>query len=233
MVDSTARPNTPPLSRALVLGVVSTLLLIGYGVFRIPTTSRLSVGASALILVIYALLGWLLPVRIAHRNATILAVACGAGLLAGAIFAGEILLEYLLLPTDNTPFGLVEFGLVFCIYGGASGWLTARGARLRAGVLGAVITAIISSLIWGLVIFVVLYLFAGTVRQDAVFHAEGNYDDFRRSGMTDFNAFIMEDFLGATFFHLLLGPFVASILGTIGGLVGIGLRRFQRSSSRT
>lgn len=115
------------------------------------------------------------------------------------------------------------------MYGSASGWLTARGARLRGGVLGAVVTAIISSLIWCLVIFVSFYLFAGTLRQAAVFQAEGNYDDFRRSWMTDFNAFIMEDFLGATFFHLLLGPLVASALGTIGGLVGISLRRLRQS----
>ena len=228
MVTSPARPITLPLSRALVLGAVSALLLIGYGVLRVPTTELLSVGA-ALILVIYALLGWLLPSRIARHNVAIVAVACGAGLLAGAIFAGETLLEYLILPTDNTPFGLVEFGLVFLIYGGASGWLTARGARLRGGVLGAVVTAIISSLIWCLVIFVSFYLFAGTLRQAAVSQAEGNYDDFRRSGMTDFNAFIMEDFLGATFFHLLLGPLAASALGTIGGLVGISLRRLRQS----
>ena len=67
------------------------------------------------------------------------------------------------------------------------------------------------------------------MRQDAVFRAEGNYDDFRRSGMTDFNAFIMEDFLGASFFHLLLGPLLAGVVGTIGGLVGLGLRRLRRS----
>src|SRR5436853_4882625 len=95
MVTSSAGSITLPFFRALVLGAVSALLLIGYGVLRIPTTELLSVGAAALILVIYALLGWLLPSRIARHNVAIVAVACGAGLLAGAIFAGETLLEYL------------------------------------------------------------------------------------------------------------------------------------------
>jgi hypothetical protein len=38
--------------------------------------------------------------------------------------------------------------------------------------------------------------------------------------MTDFNAFIVQDFWGAGFFHLLLSPIIASILGSIGGLFG-------------
>jgi hypothetical protein len=47
--------------------------------------------------------------------------------------------------------------------------------------------------------------------------------------MSDFNAFIMEDFLGATFFHLLLGPLLASLLGLLGGLTGKGIRWLRRS----
>jgi hypothetical protein len=66
----------------------------------------------------------------------------------------------------------------------------------------------------------VFYLFYGTARQSQVFRAEGNYEDFQRSAMSDFNAFIMEDFLGATFFHLILEPLLASLLGIIGGLAG-------------
>lgn len=216
------------LSLELVLAAVMALVLIAYGMLRFPATSLLSVSTAACILAIYAVLGWLLANRIAQHNRALVAVAQRAGLLAGIVFAGEILLEYLLLPADNTLFGLVEFGLVFLIYAGASGWLTARGNRLRAGVLGAVATAMISSLIWCIALFVVFYLFTGTARQVAVFRAEGNYDDFQRSGMGDFNAFIMEDFLGATFFHLLLGPLLAAALGAIGGLIGMVLGRLRR-----
>ena len=46
--------------------------------------------------------------------------------------------------------------------------------------------------------------------------------------MSDFNAFIVEDFMGATFFHLLLGLLVAAVLGVLGGLLGKAAVRFQK-----
>jgi hypothetical protein len=49
--------------------------------------------------------------------------------------------------------------------------------------------------------------------------------------MTDFNAFIIEDFLGAGFFHLLLGSILATMLGAIGGLLGKGLFRIKKNRS--
>jgi hypothetical protein len=49
--------------------------------------------------------------------------------------------------------------------------------------------------------------------------------------MTDFNTFIMEDLLGAGFFHLLLGPILAAILGILGGLLGQGLTKISRRVS--
>jgi hypothetical protein len=140
----------------------------------------------------------------------------------------EPLLEYSLLPADNTMYGLFEFGLVFLIYAGTSGLLTYRRYRLREGVLGAVVAALFSSLIWCIITLAVFYLFYDSARQTLVFCAEGNYEDFQRSGMSDFNAVIMEDFLGATFFHLLLGPLLASLLGMLGSLAGQGLRWLRR-----
>jgi hypothetical protein len=37
--------------------------------------------------------------------------------------------------------------------------------------------------------------------------------------MADFNTFMMEDAFGGCFFHFLLDPILASILGVIGGVV--------------
>jgi hypothetical protein len=173
-----------------------------------------------LVLMLYALVGWTILPRIEQRNPAMFRLAIGVGLLAGVIFVVETLLEYSLLPADNTAFGLIEFGLVFLIYASTSGLLTYRRYHLREGVLGAVVAALFSSLIWCVATLAVFYLFYGSARQSLVFRAEGNFEDFQRSGMSDFNAFIMEDFLGATFSHLLLGPLPASLLGIIGGLVG-------------
>ena len=46
--------------------------------------------------------------------------------------------------------------------------------------------------------------------------------------MRDFDTFIMEDLMGATFFHLLLGLLMAAVLGAFGGLLGKLLARFQK-----
>jgi hypothetical protein len=221
-------PRHARLAWGFVLGAMATLLLVGYSWLRTPTTNVLSVAAATLVLVLYAAFGkWIVP-RVARRNPAILDVAVRAGLLAGGLFVGEMLLESLLLPADNTVWGWVEFGAVFMVYAGASGWLTYRRHRLRAGVLGAVVTALISSLIWCIALWALFQLLAGTARQEQVFRAEGSYEDLARSGLADFNAFITEDFLGATFYHLLLGPLLASVLGVIGGLVGQGRRRLRK-----
>jgi hypothetical protein len=54
--------------------------------------------------------------------------------------------------------------------------------------------------------------------------------------MNDFNIFIVEDFMGAVFFHSLLGPIVADILGFLGGVVGrfiASLRKKQIADAKT
>jgi hypothetical protein len=229
MATAPARWRPLRLPIGVALGALAALLLIGYGVVLVPTTSLLSVVAAALVLMLYAVVGWTILPRIEQHNPVVLGLAMWAGLLAGVIFVVETLLEYSVLPADNTAFGLIEFGLVFLIYAGTSGLLTYRRYRLREGVLGAVVAALLSSLIWCIITLAVFYLFYGSARQTQVFCAEGNYEDFQRSGMSDFNAFIMEDFLGATFFHLLLGPLLASLLGLRGGLAGKGIRWLRRS----
>jgi hypothetical protein len=65
-------------------------------------------------------------------------------------------------------------------------------------------------------------------RQEQVLAAEGTYTDFARSGMSDLSAFVMEDFLGAGFFHLILGLMLAVILGTMGVAIGKGIARIKK-----
>ena len=59
----------------------------------------------------------------------------------------------------------------------------------------------------------------GTARQEQVLAADQVFEDFKQSGMTDLRAFVMQDYLGGVFFHLLLGLVVAGILGMVGALV--------------
>ena len=63
------------------------------------------------------------------------------------------------------------------------------------------------------------YAFIGTARQEQVLAADQVLEDFKRSGMTDLRAFVMQDYLGGVFSRLLLGLIAAGILGMMGALV--------------
>ncbi len=205
---------------AVLLGIA--LVLLGW--LLVPTTNLLSVGGALLVLFIYGLVGYL---GFSRLGPEILGLITLFGLLAAAVFAGEILLEYAVLPGDNTAWGIIEFGLVFVLYFLSSLVMAYRSRSMRDGILAALVSAMLSSVVWLIVLLLTFYIFRGTARQEQVFMAEGDYEDFARSGLKDFSAFVMEDFFGAAFFHLLLAPLIAGILGVLGGLLGKGLAQLK------
>jgi hypothetical protein len=224
MTSSTPATFTNWFSKGFLLVVLSGLALVFLGRFLAPAASLLSLAGAGLVLVLYGLAGWF-GFRRLHPE--ILTLAGFFGLLAGAIFAAEICLEYVLLPQDNTRWGLIEFGGVFAVYFFSSLIAAQKNKSLRAGLLTAVVSAMLSSAIWLSFLLLTFYLFQGSARQAAVFRAEGTEADFARSGMSDFTTFVMEDLYGAGFFHLLLAPCFAVILGMLGGLAGKGLAHFK------
>jgi hypothetical protein len=151
------------------------------------------------------------------------------GLAAGAIYGSEILLEYAILPdtTLNIRLGWMEYGSVLALYFLAALWTSAQAGSVKPGVWAAFWSSILASLIWLAVLLLATEIFWGTARQHQVFLAEGDYEDFAHSGMTDFNAFTMQDLRGASFFHLLLGPVTALIVGAAGGLAGKYIHRWR------
>jgi len=189
--------------------------------------SLLSVLAAATVLIIYAWIGPRAVAFVELRSPTA-RLAIGCGLLAGLIFAAEIVTEYVLLPRDNSSYGLVEFGSVFAIYAAVGAIVTARGEPLSRAICGAIITAIISSLIWCICLLAIFYLFEGTARQTSVLLSEGDFDDFRRSGMASFSTFMVEDLFGAVFFHLLLDPMIAMLLACASWFAVQGTRLISR-----
>lgn len=213
------------LQRWLTAVPAAGLALLAIGMFFAPETRPLRLAPAAVMLVIYALASrWALPWA-ANKGNFSLRLALQFGLLAGALYAAEILLEYLLLPADNSLYGIVEFSLVFLAYL-VCGLAAARQAgTLRSGAVTASTAALISTLIWWLALLAATYLFWGTTRQVQVFRAEGSFEDFTRSGMSSFSAFLVEDQGGAGFFHLLLGPILAGLLGLVGALFGKRLHR--------
>jgi hypothetical protein len=228
-MQSTASSVLPNyLQKSLLFAVLVALALVVAGRLFVPATSLISTTAASAILLAYGGIAALCPIRLHRRHPEILRWAVIFGLLAGAVFAGEIILEYILLPTDNRQYGMVEFGTVFALYFASAFVSALRSLSIKNAALTSVTSAFIASLIWVITVLAVFYAFRGSPRQALVLRAEGDYDDFARSGMSDFNAFIMEDFMGATFFHLLLGPLVAAVLGVLGGLLGKAIASFQK-----
>ena len=219
------------LQKVLLFGVLIALALVITGRLLVPATSFISLAAASASLMLYGGMAAWGPARLHRRHPAILRAAIPFGLLAGAVFAGEIILEYVLLPSNNSRFGQVEFGMVFGLYFASALVAAVRTCSVKNGVLTSAASAFIASLIWVITVLTVFYVFRGSTQQALVLRAEGDYEDFTRSGMTDFNAFIMEDFMGATFFHLLLGPLAAAGLGVGGGLLGQGIARLQKKGA--
>lgn len=206
----------------IALGTAAGLTLVGYGVAEHPHASLLSVAVATVILIGYGALGFALK-RL--RLSADLRASCIAGLAAGAVFAGEIVLEYVYLPPNNVVWGYAEFGTVFLIYALVAGWVAWRGLTIGAAVRVAVVAAVISSLIWCIVLLSTFYAYEGTSTQTAVLIAEGDPQDFLRSGMSDYRTFLIEDLFGATFFHVLLGPIIAATLGLLSSVPVLAFRR--------
>jgi hypothetical protein len=221
--------NLSSLRVVFVLGILCALGLVGCGKVLIPATNDLSAAAAVLVLAMYAAIAWFAPCRIEEKWPMLLSASAPFGILAGLIFVCEVLLEYVLLPANNAQMGYVEFGLVMLVYALVGAIAARRYGSVGAGTVAAVTAAIISSLIWFIAVLAVFYSFRGSLRQELVFRAEGNYEDFARSGMTDFDAFTMEDFCGAGFYHLLIGLFVAAILGAVAGCIVMTSRILRRS----
>jgi hypothetical protein len=221
------------LQTGVFSGALAGLALVYYGYWLAPGAGVLGFIGAGAVLIVYGLVGVFVFPAVNRNHHQIIRLACIVGLLGGAIFTSEMLLEYILLPADNSLYGLLEFGCVFSLYFLAGAAAAYHSQQVKQGVLASLISAVISSLIWAMAVLLIFYLFRGTSRQAQVFRAEGNYADFARSGSQDFNVWVLEDFMGALFFHLtLVGPLVAAVLGAIGRLLGKSVARNIKKQSR-
>lgn len=230
--------SEPVLNARVVRWVVLALVtldcaLVLVGLDLTPTTigaeghGLLGVVAALVMLASYGALGTWGSRPLEKRHPGILSVGGWFGLFIGGLFALEMLVEYLFLPSSkgNEQLAYVEFGGMFLflfLSGFRGGQVT---GRVGYGVLTALCSTLIGSLIWVFSLLSTYYIFMGTARQEQVLAADQVFEDFKQSGMTDLRAFIMQDYLGGVFFHLLLGMVVAGILGFMGGLAAKLLKR--------
>lgn len=218
--EGAIRKPGAPLQWTILAAAALAILLVALGVATTPGVLAARPGwlgplAAGGMACLYGLIGaWgLAPLR---RQPAVAVWAQRAGFAAAAIYTGEIVLEYVVQPADNTSWGLVEFAAVFACFAMAGAGGAARSRRVWPGIQAALWTALAATLVWYVVLLAVTYALRGTAAQQAVFRAEGDFDDFRRSGLRDFKVFTMQDLLGAGFYHMLLSPIFALILGALG-----------------
>ncbi len=205
------------MNKPLISPIILNLILIAFSLIRFPTAGLLNASPVIVLLILYGMAVRWVWIRMMPPSQS---WGLRLGAIAGLILGGEVLLEYILLPKDNSFFGLVEYGL-FLVLLIASGLLSYKEHRsLKGSAQAGLWTGMIGSLIWYGMVMTSFHLFWGTTQQTQVFLAEGNMEDFTRSGMQDFSTFIVQDFFGAGFFHLLLGGVIGSIVGLMGGVVG-------------
>ena len=220
------------MKRQFLWGLGIVFLLLVYGAFRFPRALRDLSGLTGdlVILITYGLAFQLWLSRLESEAPEVMQAGWQTGLVIGVVFVMEMLLEYVVAPTDNSLLGFVEYGCVFAIILLISAWMAYRTGKFRNGLFTAILGAMIGSMIWFTASLLLYYIFYGTTRQTQVFRAEGTFEDFARSGMTDFGAFAMQDFWGAGFFHSILLPLLAAILGSVGSLLGISLAWLRNRS---
>ena len=239
----TSEPISSDIQRVrkfMGFGALFALALIGYGLLRFPATLTASSDgikgllADIFILALYACLGIFGTPRMFKNNAAALRVAVVFGMTVSAVYLFVVVSEYLIRysPAGGKMLGIGMVAAIFSLFFLAG----VRGAylsgRFRCGVLAAIQSALLATLLWFCAVMTTYYLFLGTPQQDHVLYVE-NHDDFVHSGMTDFRAFIMQDFMGACFFHLLISPLFAAILGSVGSVIGISASFLRKRTSST
>jgi hypothetical protein len=153
-------------------------------------------------------------------------VICGA--LAAIVFVPSILIEYFgRTVNNNAMFGTVA--LLCAVAGAVAAW---RMERVLPAVCAATLSSLIASLAFVVTVLGSYCLLRGTTWQDRFFRTEGDYDDFARSGMSDFTTWIVGDLYGGVFFHLLLGAAVAALLGLAAGAASVSALRVRSRYSR-
>jgi hypothetical protein len=204
--------------RGLFAALLLVLLLAVYLWTLAPT---LGIAAPILAIVVYAVVAHYGVRTASAADPAIVRAIAVCGVLSAVVFGPSILIEYAGRTVDNG----VMLGAVAVFSSIAAALAAWRTRRVGVAVYASTLSAMIGSLAFVTAVLGSYALLRGTALQDRFFRTEGDYDDFARSGMTDFNRWVIEDLFGGVFFHLLLGALIAAVLGLLVGTLAIGCLR--------
>ena len=199
------------LERMLLSAIALGLALFVFGWVLVPTAVPL---LPAAVLVAYGALARIGSRTIYRSNAKTLRITTIFGLLGAAVLVPSLLVEYAGKTVNNLAM-IVPVLFLWLLAGLASARLT---GRLRDAAASSTLSAMISSLANVIALLASYYVLRGSALQERFFQTEGDYEDFARSGMQDFNTWVIGDLFGGTFIHLMLGALVGALLGTLAGI---------------
>lgn len=217
------------IQRFLILVLGCNIVLIVWGIHVVPATLATSNGIGALIAplglqMMVALLMLVGPSSF-HRYRESIGISLLFGTLFAIAYDGILLLDVVGISLD--------FNIWLLFVGAASlaGFIVGYQTRqVHQGVIAAVWALVIGTAIWSSGILLINYTFWG-LTGGSFWLGDGAIDEFRRSGSTNVNVFLLQDLQGALLFHPLLSVVLGAICGLVASSVANGLRRFQRTFS--
>jgi hypothetical protein len=221
-----------PLSRFSLRQIVTDAVVLclsvtAYSLLRYPgilvplRTGMLYSGVLVAVLLTYLLIAW----RLTGNDDSDSVLAAGPGLNWGLIIAIFWLIEMLagnLFDGKSSLVRIFYFGSSILAFGlplFAGIWGLKKSGRIRDGMLIGLWSGIVSGLLAFLILMMITYLFLNTMLRDPQ-----NALQFKESGAPDLVTFIIGDSLAGATGHLLIGIILGTALGSVGGLLGKGLR---------
>ncbi len=220
------------LAQRLGLGILGLDgCLIALALWRFPsslgTTAQGWIGPAVSGLV---LLGCALAIQLGLPSAARLhpaSIRFGLAIAAllGVVFACQFFYEYLggLNSAQDGFLANLTYGSgLLALFAGAF-WRANRERNLRAGLVVGIWGGVYYSVVWVGLLWLTFHIFTGSIYENHFLEIDQALSDFQRSGMSDLRAFIVQDYLGASIFHPLLGAVAGLICGLLGGAAGRGL----------
>ena len=224
---TTKNPRRLILADELLTGIVGVFALMLYGILRYPASMRqgglVSFLATAGALLAYG--GGALWTRRQSSGALSIALAQGAkvGTLLGAAAIVSHSLE--IFASLDSPvsalLGVSMWGLMFLAFGGTASATYHQVGSLRLAVIASIWSALVSTIVTLLYGYTIGLLFMSHMQY--ILHGA-----YIQSGMSDSQAFVVQNSLNSGAAHVLLAPFMAVLFGFAGGLARAILRSIPR-----
>jgi hypothetical protein len=212
---------------ALVFTTILSLAMVEIRVSSYPSMLRLP-GATALLMEVAGLLllyGAALFWGTGLASPKLLLQGTTIGLIAGLVQMIHLVSERFasFSGTWNGAITLAFMLTTFMLWG-VSGFIATRsGQATPTGIWLAVWSAVVTMTIVVAAGFSLEFFLSPTPPESML-----SWPEFKRSGWTDVQAFAIANTLDSAFSHLLIGPVVAAIVGTVGSLLGSSSRNSSR-----